>query len=439
MPSVNFYLKKAEGRPPQSLVYLQMRYHGQKFVYSTKASVSPASWDKKKQRVKVRSQTTANGTVHINDLLDNLARVCIAAYNQEISKGIPTNEALKVHMDDYMYRHVRKERPAAKDPGLFDLIDKFIAGEIGDKKSASTIKSYRTAKNHLQAFEKATGHPVTFASINLEFKYAFVKYLSSDKWETNAAGEKVKVKGLGPNSVAKEIKNIKTFMNEAIELGYTTNISHKSKKFSVKGEETDAVFLTTDELRSLYRHDFSDNKRLEQVRDLFVFSSKVGLRYSDASNIKPENIVQIDGAPFIKIAPQKTGKPVIIPCDDIVLDIFKKYEHTRNHLPPSISNQKYNDYIKEACRLAGFTEVGRMETDLSAPLYKCISSHTGRRNFATNCYLSGMPPLMIMPVTGHKTEKSFLKYIRVTKLQNAKLMAEHMKKDPSERSLRAVG
>lgn len=437
MPTVNFYLKKAEGNPPQSLVYLQMRYQGQKFVYSTKVTVSPGAWDKKKQRVKVRSQTTADGTVHVNDLLANLATVCRTAYNKEIAQGIPTNPVLKTHMDAYMYRHVRKEEKPRKDPGLFDLIDRFVSGEIGDKKASGTLQTYHTSRTHLQEFEKLTGTPVAFENITLEFKYAYVNFLSKDRVVTRKE-KKVKVKKLSPNSIAKEIKILRTFMNMANELGYTSNIAHKSKKFGVKGEQTDAVYLNERELRDLYKFDFNDNKRLEAVRDLFVFSSFVGLRYSDASSIKAENIVKIDGEDFIKVTPIKTGDPVTIPCNDIVLTIFQKYAHHKNRLPATISNQKYNDYLKEVCEAAGLTETGRLTTDLNKPLFECISSHTARRNFATNCYLAGMDSRMIRAVTGHKTEASFEKYIRVSREETAKRMAEHMRMDRSKKALKAV-
>ena len=129
----------------------------------------------------------------------------------------------------------------------------------------------------------------------------------------------------------------------------------------------------------------------------------------------------------------------MIPCNDVVLSIFKKYEANANRLPPSISNQKYNKYLREVCELAGLTETGRLASDLNKPLYECISSHTARRNFATNCYLAGMDSRMIMAVTGHSTEKSFEKYIKVTREETAKRMAQHMKMDRSKKAMKAVG
>lgn len=244
--------------------------------------------------------------------------------------------------------------------------------------------------------------------------------------------------GLAPNTIAKDISIIKVFMGEAVDLRYTTNNEFRHKKFSYSEVDTDAVYISEKELDKLYRFDFTGNKKLENVKNLFVFGAWVGLRFSDFSNIKPENIVQIDSEYFIKMITQKTKELVIIPCSPVVLDIFKKYEHNRNRLPHAISNQKFNDYIKEVCRIAEFTEKGRLADDTNLELWQCISSHTARRSFATNYYLQGFPVIDLMKITGHKTEKAFMKYIRVTKLDAAKRLSTHMKKMWSEKMIRVA-
>jgi integrase len=432
MPTVNFYRKKCE-EGSDSLVYLQMKYHGQKFVYSCKFNVSSRNWDEKKQLVKERSATTNSGKIHLNTRLKDMREVCTKAFNIESEKGIPTNTQLKKHLDAYMYQNTNRERKVKEGPTLYGLINKFITGEIGDKKSEATITTYRTTLKHLQNFEKKENYHIDFDTITLEFKYKFAKFLSKEKRIDN-----ITYKALSQNSIKKEIKNVRTFMNMAVELGYTTNLAFKSKKFGVKEVDTVAVYLTENELRKLYDFDFTANKRLEGVRDLFVFSSFVGLRYSDANNLKPENIITMEGENYIKVIAKKTGIPVTIPCNDIVLKIFKKYAHRPNKLPPSISNQKYNNYLKELCETAGLTETGRLHNDLAKPLFSCISAHTARRNFATNCSLSGMDSRMIMAITGHKTEKSFEKYLKMSREETAKKMAQHMKVEFSKRILKAV-
>lgn len=107
-----------------------------------------------------------------------------------------------------------------------------------------------------------------------------------------------------------------------------------------------------------------------------------------------------------------------------------------NKLPKSLSNQKFNDYIKECLKKAGFNEIGRLSTKPELPLYECVSSHTARRSFATNYYLQGFPTIDLMKIAGHKTEKAFLKYIRVSKLDSAKRLSAHMKMKWSEKMLK---
>jgi len=145
----------------------------------------------------------------------------------------------------------------------------------------------------------------------------------------------------------------------------------------------------------------------------------------------------IEGEYFIKPITKKTKDLVIIPCNPVVLAIFNKYSSNQNRLPKSLSNQKFNDYItKEACRVAGVAEKGRLATSPEWELWQCVSSRTARRSFATNYYLEGFPTIDLMKITGHKTEKALLKYIRVTKLNTAKRLSQHIKKNWSEKMLR---
>ena len=261
-----------------------------------------------------------------------------------------------------------------------------------------------------------------YEDINLDFYYKFVSFLKGKK--------------LGQNAVSKDIAILKVFMNEAVDLGYTSNLAFKHKKFTGPRVETDAVYLTEDELMTLYKYDFTTNKKLDTVRDLFIFGCFVGLRFSDYSTIKPENIVTIDGDYFIKLITQKTGEQVIIPCNPVVLEIFEKYKNNTNRLPRTISNQKFNEYVKDACKDAGLKETGRLVTEPLLPLHDCVSSHTARRSFCTNLYLDGFPSIDIMKVSGHRTEKSFLKYIRVSKLDTALRLGKHIKRNWSQKLLK---
>jgi integrase len=423
MGAVNFYLKKAEETTGKSLIFLQYKYNGKRLVFSTGQRIDPANWSHSKQRIKSNKATTEDGQYALNDLLDNLERECLKSYNKHIKNGIPSTETIKGDLFMFMNQNEK----GTEGPTFFNLIDRFSAGEIkhkGKDKTKGTRNIYKQTLKHLKEFAVAEKYKVDFNTINLDFYYKFVSHLKKE--------------GLNQNSIGKHIKDIKTFMGEAIDLKYTTNYEFKNKKFVAMKEEVDSVYLTENEIMKIYRYDFSDNKRLEQVRDLFCFGCWVGLRFSDYSNVKAENKVQIDGEWFLKIKTQKTGDVVIIPCNPHVLEIFLKYDHNANKLPNAISNQKFNDYIKDACKEVSLTETGRLSTDPTKELWNCVSSHTARRSFATNYYLEGFPTLDLMKVTGHKTEAAFMKYIKTSKLDTAKRMAEHIKKNWSAKLLRVA-
>lgn len=428
---VHFRLKP-ENQDGKHTVFLQFLYSGHRLVYSFGQTVSLKDWNKARERVKNKQATTADGKYALNDLLDNLAKLCIKTYNESLKTGIPAPVQLKKVLDDFVNQN-HNDQPDG--PTLYNLGERFIAGEIKNKgkdKSRASLNNYRAVLKHLKDFEKKARYKITFETITLDFFYKYTSFLKDTL-------------KLAPNTIAKDISILKVFMGEAVDLGYTTNMQFKHKKFSFNEVETDQVYLTEAELLDLYRFDLSHNKKLEQVKDLFVFGAWVGLRFSDFSNIKPDNVVQIDGDRFIKMITKKTRELVIIPCNPVVLDIFHKYGHNANKLPRTISNQKFNDYIKEVCRLAGtaednpvkeMIEKGRLSTKPGLELWQSVSSHTARRSFATNYYLQGFPTIDLMKITGHKTEKAFLKYIRVSKLDVAKRMNAHIKANWSKKLLK---
>jgi integrase len=91
-----------------------------------------------------------------------------------------------------------------------------------------------------------------------------------------------------------------------------------------------------------------------------------------------------------------------------------------------------NNYLKEVASLANIKELvettitraGKVEKSV-LPKFKLISTHTARRSFATNLYIADIPAISIMKITGHKTERSFMQYIRITQEQNADKLLTH--------------
>lgn len=459
MPNVHFYLKKPEPLKDEkgkvipwkmkksrqgkiapeypdnarSLIYLQFKYSGQRIVFSFNQQINPNQWNENKQRVKSNAKSAASGDEYINDLLDSLERVCLNAYKKQISAGRPNPAVIQQALSDFVLGNDKEDR------SLLNLIDRFVAGEIlykGKKRSAGTLKAYSLTKNRLLEFSRTKKIPVTYESINVDFYEKLVNYLRGKTHTDESTGKEVRT--ISDSSIGNTIKDLKTFMGVAVDRDYTGNMQFKKKAFAKLTEETDAVYLTWDEVFKLYRRDLSGNKTFEQVRDLFVFGCCIGLRYSDYSTVKPENIIQHEGEHYISMPTKKTGERVIIPCNPIVMEIFNKYQGRENRLPRTISNQKFNQYLKEICQKAGLIETGRLQTEPDLQLWECTSSHTARRSGLTNYYLEGVPVIDLMKISGHKTEKAFLTYIKVSKLEVAKRLGAHIKKNWSEKLLKVA-
>jgi integrase len=170
------------------------------------------------------------------------------------------------------------------------------------------------------------------------------------------------------------------------------------------------------------------------VRDLFIIGANTGLRFSDFTDIKPENIKEDKEGAFIEIIQFKTKRKVVIPIDTTVRTILQKYN---NVLPEAVSNQKFNEYIKEVAQrcesLQGLEFLcyvkGGKSIEENVERWKMISSHTARRSFATNAYERGTPVNAIMAITDHKTEKAFLAYIKTSKRKHAEIFRGYQTKN----------
>ena len=165
---------------------------------------------------------------------------------------------------------------------------------------------------------------------------------------------------------------------------------------------------------------------LDRVRDIFILACYTGVRIQDYHKLNRFN--QIENGTMLRVHTEKTDVTVIIPLHPEAKRIINKYDGQ----PKMISHAKFNEYIKIVCRVARVDELvsvtrttgGKKKTTI-LPKYKLVASHCARRSFATNAYKAGVPTLAIMAITGHKTERVFLNYVRVSKEEHAKLISQH--------------
>lgn len=407
MANVKFILKEPKSKE-DTLVYLFCNYQYKRFKYSTGEKIKPKFWNFGSQQAK----ETRNFPEYpeFNERLKLFRNGINTVFRRLLNDGIqPTNELLKRELEKELSDNIVKSQKMT----LFSFTNDFIE-ESRTAKTIGTIKNYKNTLRHLTNYAEAYNKRVDFDTIDLSFYSSFLNYLGNDL-------------GLATNSMGIHIKNLKTFLNEATERGYNENFEFKKKKFKKLQEEKDTVYLSVDELKIIENTNFSTKPRLERVRDLFLIGCYTGLRFSDFSQIKKENIDRKKS--IIQIRTQKTKDKVYIPIHPVVSKILSKYN---NVTPKAYTNQVMNKLLKEVALYSGIdtpieissTVLGKTSKEVT-PKYNLITTHTARRSFATNLYLAEVPAISIMKITGHKTEKSFLRYIRVTQEQNADKLLTH--------------
>ncbi len=394
MASIIFYPDKEKNG--ESLLLLSFTFNHERLRLSTGLHVPKDDWDQEAQKAK-----PAKDYGDVNKRLRETVNFFLDKYDELFPKGIKlSKEEVKGKSAEIVEAFkVFTGRKAAINADRISLISYFpiFKERYKNKVTSGYLAHFDSVKNHLEAFQKKNDFRVDFDTIGKEFYFKFTDYLCE--------------LGLKPNSVGSHIGRIKRLMNEANEDKLTTNQDHHRRDFKVLTEQVDTVYLTEDEIKALYNMPIEEDK-YRKMRDIFVLHCYTGLRHSDWSKVSFEQIHE--GNLYVRT--QKTNEPVIIPVKPLVMEILKKYKTLEI---PYI--QRTNTTIRWFCQKAHDEKISK--GDIKKWLK--IRSHTVRRSFATNAYLAGIPMRDIMQITGHRKTESFLRYIRVTKLETAMKLKDH--------------
>lgn len=415
MANIKFLIRDTDSDSEQT-IYVTSRFgRNEKLMYATPLKVEPIFWNEKEGRVKNSKYCTyrdeVNGALNtIEALIKSFIAKAATSDNEIVSKDSLKN-LLDVHFG-------KKKAKACDFHSFFEAFIEQCDSRLSPRRGGQTIdyktkREYARTYYYIQEYEKKRKIRLEFRNIDKMFFNDFVAFLQD--------------LGLSTNTIWHKTVSIKAVMKAANEQELTDNTKYTS--FKNVSEESQAIALSEKELDLLAQFDFSNSPRLERTRDLFLIGCWTGLRFSDFTRIKQENIKDN----MLTIQQQKTNEFVTIPLHPVFITIWNKYNGV---LPANISNQKFNDNLKDVCREAGLkervmksiTKGGKKQTTVYEK-WKLVSSHTARRSFATNLYKSGFPSISIMQITGHKTESSFLKYIKVTKEEHAKMLMMHWQKN----------
>ena len=420
MPSVTFNLKNAQAKVP-TLILMVFCFGRKHITLSTGMKVHPKAWNQKQVRFRTKRNEDDDDISSFNNRLESMEKSIPACYNDHLVK----NEALYIDRLKDEFRAIL--RPEGEVSAPAESLTFLQAAEMQIKTldpTSWTTKHYITTKNVLLKYQKTLPQPLAFEDINMDFYNDFLRWCKNVPYKKTKKGELLYY---ALNTIGSHFKEVKVFMNYANDKGWTTSKGYMHKNFKVLEETSESISLDIHKIYKIYDLDLSNNKRLDQVRDLFCIDCWTGLRYGDLHQVSPDKF--IDNDKKIKLRTYKGNRNIVIPLHQMIMDIVAKYD---GKLPPVPTDYEINRCLKIIGRLAGLTEKFSKTTTRRGKRvsksyfeWELITVHTARRSFATNMVLAGLPRDVVMGLTDHSTEKSFNKYIKMSREQNADRVADH--------------
>lgn len=421
MGNIKYYLNKGKGTPKARPIMISYHFNGQRLFYYSGLKVAESEFN---PGGKYPAKPECIDRIYINNRLLLIRNTIGEIENEALAGGKTiTPELFKTALNERLKGRpqtepVKKTRVTLKQ--YFDIFINELPNRVnrkGHKLSKAMPVKYGTIKNLFIDFCKHEGREYDFQDMNEAFYKRFSAYM-------------INKKKYAVNTYGRAFKFLKTILNEASkpdENGNRYNEYNDFKTFATGiSEESDSIYLTETELKNIYKLELTNKPGLDRVRDLFLIGCYTGLRFSDYTTISPEDIK----SDRLRVLEQKTKGKVVIPLAPTVKTILQKYNF---RLPKAISNQKFNEALKEIAELAGINETivtnitkGGVTVTNSQPKHELVTSHVARRSFATNAVKRGIQPVLIMAITGHKTEKEFWKYVKVTNEEKADLYEKQM-------------
>jgi len=438
MATISFIVRSDRKKQPAT-IYLRFR-DGRKtdIIVQTPERIFPEYWSNKtqsfRQRILYTEIFTEENKVGIEEKFSRM-RDFILNELFNLKGNAVTKEWLKTIIDKFY------DKRNAGTENLSQYIERYHSEATNgerltyyDKKIYSygylkNIKGFQNLFNEYQGIypEKRLNElkeknetprpykPVSFENITIDFYNDFVSFC--------------KQRNHSPNTIGKYVKILKGLMKQAKEEGLHNQTEFERKSFKIIGEMVHNIYLNESEIKKIFELDLKDSPLYESARDIFLVGCYTAQRFSDYSKISPSNLkVLNNGKKVIELIQQKTGEKVIIPVRSELEEILKRYDYNL----PKCYEQKVNDRIKKIAVMAGISDLIKMEytrgglkVKKEIPKNELVVTHTARRSGCTNMYLAGIPTIDIMKISGHKTEKEFLKYINVSKEETAINLSDH--------------
>lgn len=376
---------KSENIQTEAL-YARITVGGERIELSLSYSLPEKCFNSKAQRClgKSKEARNANDFISLTIYKINESRKSLILENEEVNAENLKKRFLGIPLEE--------EEPIPTILELYEIHNSKIKELIGIDVAQATHKRHQTSKVHVERFIKYKYGKDDLPIDQVDFKFlsAYEHYFKT-------------VRKCNHNSTMKYIKNLGKVVRMALAEGFISQNPFDRMKMTY--QTVNREILSQQELDHLKDIEISEG-RLDRVRDMFLFCSYTGLAFIDIVNLKMSNIyVDADGTSWIKNKRTKTKTEYLVPLSKIPLEIIDKYqEHPDRQLAgkviPKISNQKYNEYLKELA--------------IRCKINKNLSSHIARHTFATTVTLENSVPLEIVSkMLGHTNLKTTQIYAKV--------------------------
>lgn len=392
--NVLFFTRKAQtNKSGFSPIYLRITVNGERAELSANQKIEPHKWDARLQRMTGRSETART----LNDHLDNLDNQVKKHFNSMLDNQKEVSASI---LRDLLTGKYKKEHTLLS---VFETNNNLVKQEEGSKYSKSTIDQYNTTLKRLKLFleSKCECKDIPLSKLDVLFIRNFEIFLKTEY-------------KIHHNTIMKHLKQLKKVIHFSMELGYIERDPFSQHKTAYK--QVAREFLTAEELKQIESHNFRI-KRLNQVKDVFLFVCYTGLSYSDLKLLTKDSLSKgIEGMTLVVYEREKTGVQARVPLLPIAQEIIDKYSDdpecmVDNKILPVKSNQKLNTYLSE---IAEICEIN-----------KHITMHLGRHTFATTVTLTnGVPIETVSKMLGHTSLKTTQIYSKVIDTKISKEMKE---------------
>lgn len=388
-------------------IMIRVRWSKSEVGFSVGYTIDAEKWDKDKQRVKANSTHKINGkTVYAREMnckiRDFLSHIDDFFTECSLTGKIPTPDDLKCQINEKMGRIAEEKEPKNDSPkNLAEIFSYFLETRPQEGIwSKNAFHKYNQMMNQVTACDPNVNVDSIDRSFMLKLRNWYIKNDYCNR------------------TIEKQFNILKSFLRWISRNGYNIQPGILDFKPQLKVIPKAVTFLKYKELMHFLNFEFPQNKEhLSKARDMFCFMAFTSLRYSDLAALKPSNLV--DG--YLDFCTEKTDDKLHIALSEHAQKIIEKYSwYKGEHLFPVPSNQKLNDYLKEAAKMAGLdreiTQVyfkGNTRLEETCKFWEQISCHDARRTFVCCSLALGIPPSVVMSCTGHSDYESMKPYIEV--------------------------